>query len=204
MKVPDAIVVLAGGIKQDVSGRWASTDLTEEDDKQGAPGASLRISATMVLSNRYPLARVIASGGKGYDVPENTSEDRPLLCEILERELIVAGVPKKRIELEGTSNTTYQQLQQLKLLIQKREWNDVALVSSRWHLPRIEAMFEMKFPELRTRVDLISAEEILIDTDSAKWELAIAGAYNSSFMRERMKKEDKGILQIKSGTYQFR
>lgn len=203
MQNPDAIVVLAGGVKEDASGRWVSTDLTEYDDTQGAPGASLRVAATAILSNRYPAVRVIASGGKGYDVPKNARTDRPLLCEIVKGELITAGVPEEHIELEGASNTTYQQLQQLETLMQKREGDNVAIVSSRWHLPRIETMLEMKFPKLRTSVHLVSAEDLLIKSDRTRWHTVIDKAYKSAFMLERIAKENKGILQIRNGTYHF-
>ncbi len=202
MAPPDAIVVLSSGIKQ-VGSRWASTDLTEEDNKQGAPGGLLRVFVTAILSNQYPSARVVATGGKGFDVPKDAPENRPLLCEILERELIEAGVPKERIELEEVSNNTYQQLQQLELLTRDREWTTVMIVSSRWHLPRIEAMLEIKFSKLKKLVQLVSAEEVLIENDPARWETTIADAYASEWLAGRIEKENQGIAQLKNGTYQF-
>ena len=203
MKAPDAIVVLSGGIKQ-IAGRWVSTDLTDNDDTQGAPGASLRVAAATILSKRYPSARIIASGGAGYDVPEDAPKNRPFLCEILKAELIAADVPDERIEIESASNTTYQQLQQLEILIRHRSFRSVVIVSSRWHLPRIETMLTIKFPALRASVRLVSAEEVLIEADQARWGPAIAKAYASAFMAERMANENRGISQIKNGTYQFR
>lgn len=204
MKTPNTIVVLAGGIKQDASGRWESTDLTAKDSAEGAPGGKLRVFAGAVLAGEYPEAIVIASGGKGYDVPKDAPKDRPFLAEILCDELVGSGVPESRIVLETNSHTTYQQLQQLELLVQEKALHKVVVVSSRWHLPRIETMLAMKFPALRTGVLLVSAEEVLLETDPARWGSAIEKAYASAFMRERIAKEKRGIAQIKNGTYQFR
>lgn len=201
---PDAIIVLSGGVKQDVSLRWVSTDLTAEDDKLGAPGGKLRVRAAAVLGNQYPSAIVVASGGKGFDVPEGTPEDRPLESEILRDELIENGVPVERIVLEQNSNTTYQQLQELEKLIAEKHWEHTALITNRYHLPRLRAMIETKFPHLLQSFQLLSAEEILIEADPERWETVIAEAYASPFMANRMAKEEQGIAQIKNGTYQFR
>lgn len=203
MKTSNAIVVLAGGIKQDTSGHWESTSLTAGDSAQSAPGGKLRVLAGAVLAGQYPEAIVIASGGKGYDVPNDAPKDRPFLAEILRDELVESGVPKSRIVLETNSHTTYQQLQQLELLVQQQALHKVVIVSSRWHLPRIETMLAMKFSELRTSVELVSAEEILLEADPMRWGAVIAGAYSSAFMTERIVKEDRGIAQIKNGTYDF-
>lgn len=203
MKTPNAIVVLAGGIKQDTSGRWESTDLTAKDSTQGAPGGKLRVFAGAELAGQYPEAIVIASGGKGYDVLKDAPKDRPFLAEILRDELVGSGVPESRIVLETNSHTTYQQLQQLELLVQQQALHNVVVVSNRWHLPRIETLLAMKFPALRARIELASAEEILLEADPMRWGAAIARAYSSAFMAERIAREERGIAQIKNGTYDF-
>lgn len=199
----DAIIMITGGIRQDASLRWVSTDLTADDNELGAPGGKLRVFATAVLGNQYPTAAVVTSGGKGFDVPEGTPEDRPLLAEILRDELIECGVPESRIVLEKNSNTTYQQLQELEKMIAERGWHNVMIITNRYHLPRLHAMIETKFPELANVTKLASAEEVLRETDPARWETAIAEAYASPFMADRMAKEEHGVLQIKNGTYQF-
>lgn len=204
MESPDAIVVLAGGIKQDASGRWVSTDLTAADDTLGAPGGKLRVLAATVLATAHPAVAVIASGGKGFDVPEDAPENRPPLCEILQSELIATGIPEARIEGECESNTTYQQLQQIELLRQNHGWRNIAIVSNRWHLPRIDAMLGVAFPTLRTCVQLTSAEEVLIETNPVHWKAVIQEAYRNDYMKARIAREENGIAHIKDGTYQFR
>lgn len=203
MKVPDAIIVLAGGIKQDVSGRWVSTDLTAEDNKLGAPGGKLRVLAAAVLSNKYPSAWIIASGGKGFDVSKDTPEERPLLCKILKREFLEAGIPEERIKLEGVSNTTYQQLQELEKLISEN-WQNVILIVNRYSLVRLRAMIETKFPALVDIAKSVSAEEVLIEADPVHWETMLAETYKNAFMAERIAKEKAGVEQIRAGTYRLK
>lgn len=204
MKTPDAIVVLAGGIKQDTSGRWISTDLSAEDDKLGAPGGKLRVLATAVLATEYPTAVVIASGGKGADISKDVPENRPSLAKILCDELLESGVSRDRIMLEEKSNTTYQQLQGLEDLIQKQGWQSVMIITNRYHLTRLRVMIDMKFPQLVAFTELISAEDILLRADEMRWKTVLTEAYESAFMAERAAKEEKGVLQIRNGTYQFR
>lgn len=203
MKV-DAIIVLAGGIKQDASGRFVSTDLTAEDNGLGAPGGKLRAIAAAALAIKYNEAAVIASGGKGYDVPKNAPENRPLAAEILRDELIENGVPANRIMLEKNSNTTYQQLQELEKLIAEKHWRNVILIVNRYNLSRLHAMIKAKFLPLIEIVTGISAEEVLCKEDPSRWGKQVTEAYESQFMTERITKEEEGLLQIKNGTYQFR
>ncbi len=200
----DVIIVLSGGIKQDASLRWVSTDLSAADNELGALGGKLRVFAATTLATKYPAASVIASGGKGFDMPKNAPADRPLLAEILRDELIEYGVPISRIALEKNSNTTYQALQELEKMITERSWHNGMIITNRYHLPRLRAMIETKFPALVHVATLVSAEDVLIEADSAKWKSVIAEAYASPFMAGRMAKEEQGVLQIKNDTYQFR
>lgn len=204
MEAPNTIVVLAGGIKQDASGRWMSTDLTAEDDRLGASGGKLRVFAATILSNQHPAAVVVTSGGKGYDLPGNTQADQPVSAEILRDELIECGIPAPRIVLEKNSNTTYQQLQEIEKMIPERGWKNVLLITNRYHLPRLRAMIETKYPNLVEVMTSVSAEEVLIEADPMRWEAMIAATYAESFMTERIAKETQGVEQIKNGTYRFR
>lgn len=206
MKTPDAIVVPAGGVKQNASGRWVSTDLSPEDDKIGSPGGKLRVLSAAVLAIKYPAAVVIASGGKGLDIPKGTSENRPSLAGILHNELIKCGVPEDRIFLEDRSNTTYQQLQQLEILMRNRGWSSVLLITNSYHLNRVRAMIDAKFTWLKgdVNLELVSAEDILTMHDAGRWKSFFRKEYDSIYMQERKERETAGIAQIHSGTYQFK
>jgi spore coat polysaccharide biosynthesis protein SpsF len=203
-EVLDAIVVLAGGIKQDHGQRWVSTDLTEDDDRQGAPGAILRIHAAAMLADIFPKAVIVASGGEGYDVPVNTLCRRPLLAEILHRELVENGVSPERIFLENKSNNTYQQLLELQTMLALKHWERAIVVTNSWHLTRVRAMLLRKFGDLARRADVMAAEDVLVAAQPDRWITWLAGVYQSDFLKKRIEREHRGVRQIKNDTYDFK
>lgn len=206
MKQVDHIVLLASGIKQDAGGRWVTTNLTQEDNAHGGPGGTLRICAAALLLGEYPHVKIITGGAKGFDVREGVPEDRPLLADILRDELLESGVFPERIILQRNSNNTYQELQELECLVGELGLKQLIILTSRWHVERLHAMIDIKFPQLRGSVSLevVVAEDVLIARDPAKWRSFIEDAYASEWMAERMRREQNGVLQIHAGTYQFR
>jgi len=205
MMQADYVALLASGIKQDVNGRWVSTDLLEEDSVHGAPGGALRVQATAILLGEFPDAKVITGGAKGFDVRNEATSDRPLLAEILHDELLEYGIPEERIILERSSNNTYQELQELERFANEKKIKKLAILTSRWHIPRLQAMIRVKFHKLADRValELISAEDVLIAHDEKKWRAFIDDAYESEWMKQRTEMETRGIKEIHDGTYKF-
>jgi len=202
-RLPDAIVILSGCIKR-IGDTWQSTDLSEVDAVYGSPGQSLRVEAATILAHKYPRALLVPSGGIGYEHPQGIEPEKPLLAEVMHRELLKHSIQSSRIFPEAKSNSTYQQLQALEHMLSERAWEHVIIVTSRWHVPRVGAMIEAEFSELANRVILVSAEEVLIADSPQKWQALIEDAYHSEFLKERIEKENEGIRQIKSGTYRFR
>lgn len=202
---PDILVVLAAGMTR-VSSGWASTDLTEKDSLSGAPGGRLRVVAASVLAKKYPNATVVASGGKGYDVPPGARDDRPLLADMMSNELVEQGVSAARVLRESSSNTTFQQVEQLEQLLAKHHWRNVWLITNQWHVPRVRALIDVKFPGIAVREDIrvISAEDVLCEDDAARWAGLCEAAYASSFLKQRVVQEAAGIRQIYDGTYIYR
>lgn len=206
MKQADHIVLLAAGIKQDAGGRWVSTNLTEEDNMHGAPGGTLRIDAATVLLRNNPSAIIMTGGARGFDVREGVTSDRPPLAEILRDELLECGIADERIILERNSNTTYQELQEIERFAAELGLERLVILTSRWHIPRLCAMIEVKFSNFRRSVtlEIVAAEEVLIAENEKKWRTFIDDAYCSQWMVDRIRKEQDGIRQIHAGTYTFR
>ena len=202
----DYIHLLCGGIKQDKSGMWVSTDLSEEDTRFGAPGGKLRVLASALLIGRYPDVMIFTGGGKGFGVPVGMTEERPLIADILRDELLEDGVPIERIILERESSDSYQELQELKKFADQYEGKTVAIMTNRYHLPRIWAMLQMKFPALHQNATIafLVAEDVLIAEDAARWQTLIDDAYASEWMRKIIEAEENGRQQILDGTYNFR
>ncbi len=200
------LLMLAAGIKQDVSGKWVSTDHTEEDSLLGAPGGKMRVYAAALLAQERADIRIITGGGMGYDVPTGTSRERPPLAEILRAELIDRGVDANRLILESTSCNTFQELIELERFISQYQIEKCTILTSRWHLPRLSAMIKIKFERMSKNVsfELVSAEDVLIAHDANKWKTLIESAYQTDWMRTRIKMEDQGTKQIINGTYHFK
>lgn len=193
----DIIVVLGGGLLYE-NGVWRTTRFNEKGDTFGALGDRLRVEAAALLYQENPDAVLIASGGKGQ-LKDNS--DAPTISSVIKKELIELGVPAARIIEEDVSGNTWQQLQQLKALIQQRSARSVLIISNEWHLPRVKAMIE-KDSAIEI-LQCVSAEEILIERDAARWKSFIAMAYQSDDIRKRIELEMKGVEDIRKGTYRL-
>lgn len=196
-----AIVILGGGLKKDANGKWASAGFNDRN-KFGAMGARLRVQAAYVLYSKNPKQIIIASGARGI---YKNIDGMPTVAEVIEKELKDLGVEKNSILKEEKSDNTYQQLQELKKIVNKEDLGNVSVVSNRYHLPRIQAMIETD-DELHAllnikRIELVSAEEILIEHDPNQWKEKIEKAYQGKEMKKRIALEEKGMRDIKSGTY---
>ena len=198
-----AIAILAAGAVKDQQGNWQSTDL-DFAARWGSPGGRLRVLAAYYLYQQDPNYSVIASGGKGWEIKD---KDLPPLSEIIEKELIELGVSADKIIKEENSSKTFSQLMELKKVIAENKFDSVMILSSLYHLPRIEAMVKtdqyLKEMFDNNNLELVAAEDILMQHDPQFWQPVIEEAYQSEEMEEIMKQEGQGIRQIKEGTYQF-
>jgi len=196
----NTIVVLGGGIIKDKSG-WRTTDYNEED-KFGITGARLRVEAAyhLYLNRISPL--FIVSGGKGQD--RNVKNARAV-ADIMKDELVRLGVPADVIISDTNPDNTYQQLNALLKIASEVPAQKIGLISSDWHLPRIKTMLDYvpQLTKLSEIVELISAEQILIQYDSMSWKKNIDKSRQGEKMKQRIVIEQKGINQIKEGTYKF-
>lgn len=201
-----AICVLSAGIKKNKAGYWVSTNLTKEDDKLGAPGGKLRVIAASYLYKDCPDILIIVSGGRGWDV-KNDELERPDLSEIIKLELIELGVSEQNIIKENKSNKTFEQLKELKKIVDNEKFDETTIITNDYHLARVKTMLEY-VQELSKmfadkRIALQSAEKICLQHDRGKWCNIIKEAYESKEMKHRMAMETDGIRQIKNGTYKF-
>ena len=201
-----AIVIISAGIKKNKNGAWSNSDLTKQDNRLGAPGGSLRVIAAVYLYRDKPDYFLIIAGGRGYDVKDKSS-NRPDLCQITRDELKKFGLPVNKIITENKSNTTSEQLQELKKIILKLRLESVIIISNKYHLPRVKAMINkdaaLKVFMANGKIKLASAEQILLKQNSKKWCWTIKKAYESDWMKIRIKKEKQGIKDLKNNKYKF-
>jgi hypothetical protein len=183
------------------------THFNEADDF-GVMVDYLRIHAAAVLARQYPELMFITSGGKGQ---LSGVANLPFISEVMMEEMMALGVSRDRIFLESNSGNTYSQLFRIQEMVVG--WGlgeDLVLVSNLWQLERMKAMIDYA-PQLGTlrramvihRLDLVSAEKILIADDPATWSRLIQEAYATEKVRERVGLEMKGVIDIMAGTYEF-
>ena len=202
-----ATIILSAGVKKNEKGEWVSTDLTIKDAKVSAPGGKLRVIAASYLLKKNPDAVAIIPGGRGHDVVDD-EPSRPDLCDILKRELVELGIPPEKIITENKSNKTFEQLQESKKILKKEKFEKIKIISNEYHLARIRAMAEndgdLKEMFDNSRLELISAENVLLHYDKKHWSEMIKNIYDSEEMKQIINNENKGVKQIKEGTYKLR
>lgn len=202
MNNKEAIIILGGGLIND-NGQWRTTNF-DEGDNFGTLGDRLRVEAAYILYKKNPELLLIALGGQGQykDIP-----GVPAVAEVIKKELTDLGVPESSINKEEQSGNTWQQLRELKRIIDTKGLSAVAILSNRYHLPRIQALIEsdaaMCARLKQDKIELISAEEILIAHDPAKWKELVTKAYQTEVMKKRIAKEEEGVRQIEKGTYKL-
>lgn len=207
MKAVNIIAILGGALKKGDDGKWRTTNYGEAGDKFGTEGDRLRVVAASHLYKKGPYQTILALGGKGQ---LTHISDVPAVSEVIKNELIDLGVNVENIITETNSGSTFQQLCELNTIIPQKEFDKITIVSNKYHLPRIEAMIKT-LPDLfflkkllsERRIELRSAEEIVLTYDRGHWEKTITDAYDSEAMRQRIALEQKGVAEIKSGSYKF-
>ncbi|MCK5295531.1 MAG: YdcF family protein [Alphaproteobacteria bacterium] len=197
------IVVLSAGVKKDKKGNWVSTGFDIEDFDLGAPGGILRVLATSYLCKEDFKCKIIASGGRGWDV-KNDELTRPDLSTILKNELIKLGISDNNIIEESRSNKTFEQLIEIDKMISKMNFDKMFVITNDYHVKRVSAIINyLKQINNKDKMKVVSAEEICIKYDSKKWKSMIEKAYVTSGMKEIIKMEENGQKDIKKGKYNF-
>jgi DNA-binding protein len=205
-KNKEAIVILGGSLIKD-NNKWRTTNFNEGDNF-GLSGDRLRVVAASYLYRKGANQLFIALGGKGQ--LKNIPKAVPV-AKIIRQELIELDVPKGKIIIEVKSGNTYQQLRALQIIIKEKKLPNVVIISNKHHFPRLKAMIEynpallaLKRMLYSSQINFKSAEEIVMKYQPKIFGKIISRAYKSRAMKERIKLEQRGVKQIKNGTYKFK
>lgn len=124
-KRPDAVVVLAGGVR-DIS--WTGLKQAPED-------ASLsRTVAAVALYRAYGGVPLVFAGGSGDPARPDSSE-----AQAMADAAVTLGVAKDRILVESASRNTLESAREVAGILRKRR---IVLVTSAFHMHRSARMFE--------------------------------------------------------------
>jgi uncharacterized SAM-binding protein YcdF (DUF218 family) len=214
----DAIIVLGGGL-QKTGDKYNPTDYRGGDDF-GTLGAGMRMVAAVELylekkAKQFVFTTGISEKNKskfGNQVPTEASVYKEKFLRVIE------GLQKQKghkirseeletpiVDLEDKSYNTSSNIKEILQLIQNNGWNNIALVSSDYHIPRIELLFKQaleKHPELETQVQFIGAESFAKTSMPGKYDGVIERYYASDEMKKRIENEQKGVADIQSGGYE--
>lgn len=194
------IVVLAGGFKRDKDGVWHSSDFDGSDC--GPPVSHIRLLAARYLYEEDPTRRILVVGGRGVCL--SLLENDITLSTVMRRELVESGVPESAISEESLSNNTYQNIEHLLPFLRQHEVRELLIVSSEYHVPRIETLLEHvpAFAEIQKIAKVVSADNVVSSKDSL-----LAARVRETYTREPfpsiLAKEVEGVEQIRRGTYRL-
>ncbi len=121
----DAICVLGGGTDRDPS----------RSPQLSAAGDRLRLAAALYRAGKTRLVVTTGSSIPGVDRERDLSEEAALLC-------LQLGVPADALVRLPEPENTSREIHALATLQGERDWQDLGLVTSAWHLPRAMALAE--------------------------------------------------------------
>lgn len=146
--------------------------------------------------------KLIVSGGKGiYEKIQGI----PPVAKVMKRELVKLGLHTSEIAEESKTASTYRELIWLKNYTNKHPKEVIVAISNTYHLPRIKAMINYfpKLRELKNLIKLQSAEKIAIKFNR-KLKTKLDKFNGSREMKKIISLENKGITDLKTGTYKIR
>ena len=123
----DGIVVLSGAIEPELSSDRGIVSLN---------GAAERMTETVALARRYPMARIVFTGGNAEVYPGGPAEARwaqPLFSAL--------GVDPARITYESASRNTYENVVNVWHLVHPAASDRWLLITSASHMPRAIGVF---------------------------------------------------------------
>lgn len=193
--------ILGGGLTRRPDGTFKTNSFDDSGDKFGTTLDRLRVDAAAVLYRLNPGLILAPSAGKGQ---YQNDPNYPTVASVMKQELIALGVPETNIISEEKSSSTNAQLNALVRFRDSHPGN-YGVLSNRYHLERIRALLDFN-PLLVSLKGLVilSAEDILIESDPSTWQAPVERIYQGEGMNKRIELERKGTADIKRGRYVFR
>ncbi|HSX29633.1 MAG TPA: YdcF family protein [Candidatus Saccharimonadales bacterium] len=209
----NVVIVLCGGLSK-TAGVYAPTSFSDSDEF-GMLGATVRVRAAQELYWRGVADTFLFSTGVSEKQIAKFGPNVPPESHIY-RDYFLAGIkndhrklahepPAPKVLVEDASVNTVANLLEVSKLCSRYGWNDVAIISSAYHVPRIEALYGLIRDHfaISIRSAFLSAEEILRQSQPGVYDNEIAEAYASIEGKRRIANEQQGLAAINSGNYVF-
>ena len=153
----DGIVVLGGGIDLGVSQRRGMATFRDTGE---------RFNSLLELARRYPDARLVFSGGRGWLTAADLSEAKVMRAFLRDH-----GLPETRVIFEGQARNTYENALLAKPLAAPAPGERWLLVTSAFHMPRAVGVFrQVGWPVIAYPVDYRTTGEfgLVLAPDAAQ------------------------------------
>ncbi len=218
---PEVVFILTGAMKDNrapgkenlKSQRYESGSFSDVDQNSGlATGGKDRMLAAVELERAYPGTTIVP-------MSRTRTPELPTYAAVMRTELERRGVPSEAVVEESESVDTITSYKQAARLIEDYGWKQVVFLSSAWHLPRSQALFnhienfadtEEEMVLLTRFADQIRSGDLLVQFVSSDDILsATSSHYRQLFERvktdpgiqKRVELEKRALDQIKSGSY---
>jgi uncharacterized SAM-binding protein YcdF (DUF218 family) len=127
MPPPYGIIILGGAITEDLTDAHGQTIFGD--------GAA-RLTEAAILARRYPLARIVYTGGSASFTPTTSTE-----AEEAKSLLVALGVDLERITIETRSRNTDENARFTASMVAPKPDQTWLIVTSAWHIPRSMGLF---------------------------------------------------------------
>lgn len=127
MPPPYGIIILGGAITEDMSAAHGQVIFGD--------GAA-RLTEAAILARRYPLARIVYTGGSASFTPTTSTE-----AEEAKTLLVALGVDPERITIETRSRNTDENARFTAAMVAPKPDQTWLIVTSAWHIPRSMGLF---------------------------------------------------------------
>ncbi len=217
---PQAFFILVGAMKyNEIKKRYESGAFSDEDENSKlttgvglATGGKDRVIAAAEIHKAYPGAKIIA-------MSKTRDAAKPTYAAVTRDELLQKGVASESIVLEEESVNTITEYKEAAKIWQDKKWDSIAFISSDWHLPRCQELFnhienfadtEAETELLREFADAVRSGALQVQFVGTTSVLSVRSSHykplfkaleNYPALNARIEQEQKALRQIEEGNY---
>jgi hypothetical protein len=210
----DAIVVLGCNITPTTDG-YVPAAYTDHDEYGMLAGEMNVLAATLLWAEDAAAAFVFSTGTSAKTIAAY-GEDVPTEAEVYSKAFLtriarmraeqpeLAGKPDPVIILEDRSVNTFTNLTETFAIARQEGWKDIAIMSARYHIPRVIALNDLiqaKQPLQGVAIDFVISEDVTTDQLPGLYDQEIEEAYASEWGRKRLANEAQGVADMREGRY---
>lgn len=197
----DAVVTLGGGLQRR-GDEYYPADYRDSDEF-GMLGGHMRLHAALLLllagrSDTFFFTTGAYEKNKrkfGPDVPPESVIYQQRFREELAK---MTQAPKPALIAETVSTTTAENVHEVIKMAGQRNWKNVAIITSTYHVPRVVALIkrEQKWKPGDAEIRVLPAEDVVRKLDPGIYDGEIERAYASPAAHRRLESEQRRLADL--------